>query len=654
MANKVIHKRSTVKGQLPTGSTLEHGEIAVNFNSQDPFLSIKDSDGTYRKIIDETAINDKLSKKSDSTHTHSQYLTTTGVAADSSKLGGTDAISYALKTDIPGVFTGATSSVDGKAGLVKAPIKGQENSFLKGDGTWGVPTNTVFTAGAYNSTDKLYLIGAPAQTDSPVAGVITNSNSAVYMEAGKLYANGSEVGTMETINNTVSALTASNVNLDARISAIENGGVDVFTGATSTTDGNVGLVPAPTKGDRTYFLKGDGTWGVPINTVFTAGAYNSTDKLYLIGASGQTANKMDGILTNSNSAVYMQEGTLCADKVYVSSLDSFIYADGGDLGTMFDITLNSLAEITVNAGSGLTGGGTISASVEDAIRTGTVSIGHSTAAKTSFGSSSYYIKTIGTDAYGHITGITSGTPTNTRNTAGSSNSTSKLYLVGGTSQSSTGVTTYSNSSVYMQEGVLYADKIHVSQITMTSEANGFQISDGNNLGYRLEMAAGQTCSTNSTAKLYLIGASKQAWEYGTNSNSSVYMQDGVLTTAGLSVMGDINVTGTVSGATAYYQSSDERLKDFGEDINIDFDKLKEIPKKYFTWKSDDTKKVDLGTSAQKVRELYPELVGGDDDTTLSVDYAKLSIVALKAVDKLHEENEMLRAELDMIKKHLGL
>ena len=74
MANKVIHKRSTVKGQLPTGSTLEHGEIAVNFNSQDPFLSIKDSDGTYRKIIDETAINDKLSKKSDSTHTHSQYV----------------------------------------------------------------------------------------------------------------------------------------------------------------------------------------------------------------------------------------------------------------------------------------------------------------------------------------------------------------------------------------------------------------------------------------------------------------------------------------------------------------------------------------------------------------------------------------------------
>ena len=40
--------------------------------------------------------------------------------------------------------------------------------------------------------------------------------------------------------------------------------------------------------------------------------------------------------------------------------------------------------------------------------------------------------------------------------------------------------------------------------------------------------------------------------------------------------------------------------------------------------------------------------------TLCVDYSKLSIVALKAIDVLHEENEKLRAELDAIKKHLGL
>ena len=46
--------------------------------------------------------------------------------------------------------------------------------------------------------------------------------------------------------------------------------------------------------------------------------------------------------------------------------------------------------------------------------------------------------------------------TDTKNTTGTSNSTSKLYLAGGTSQSNTGVQTYSNSAVYTQNGQLYA------------------------------------------------------------------------------------------------------------------------------------------------------------------------------------------------------
>ena len=140
----------------------------------------------------------------------------------------------------------------------------------------------------------------------------------------------------------------------------------------------------------------------------------------------------------------------------------------------------------------------------------------------------------------------------------------------------------------------------------------------------------------STTKAYLLASSASTAGTGTTLKStSIFMSDGKLT------------------AKAFYQDSDERLKDFCEDIEVDFEKLKNIPKSYFTWKSDDKKVMQIGTSAQKVKELYPELVGGTDEL-LSVDYAKLSIVALKAVDKLHEENEKLRAELDAIKKHLGL
>ena len=45
----------------------------------------------------------------------------------------------------------------------------------------------------------------------------------------------------------------------------------VFTGATSATDGVNGLVPAPTKGNQSKYLKADGTWGTPYTHPTTAG-----------------------------------------------------------------------------------------------------------------------------------------------------------------------------------------------------------------------------------------------------------------------------------------------------------------------------------------------------------------------------------------------
>ena len=52
---------------------------------------------------------------------------------------------------------------------------------------------------------------------------------------------------------------------------------------------------------------------------------------------------------------------------------------------------------------------------------------------------------------------------------------------------------------------------------------------------------------------------------------------------------------------------------------------------------DETKKMEIGTSAQEVEKLYPELVLTDEKGKKSVAYNKLSMVALKAVDELHKE-----------------
>lgn len=38
---------------------------------------------------------------------------------------------------------------------------------------------------------------------------------------------------------------------------------DIFVGATATSDGEAGLVPAPTTEQKDSYLKGDGTWSKP-------------------------------------------------------------------------------------------------------------------------------------------------------------------------------------------------------------------------------------------------------------------------------------------------------------------------------------------------------------------------------------------------------
>ena len=103
-----------------------------------------------------------------------------------------------------------------------------------------------------------------------------------------------------------------------------------------------------------------------------------------------------------------------------------------------------------------------------------------------------------------------------------------------------------------------------------------------------------------------------------------------------------------------FATSDERLKYFHGDIECDFEKLKNIPKQYFTWKDSENKGMQLGTSAQKVKELYPEIVSIDENGTHSVAYDRLSIIALAAIDKLYEENKMLKERLKKIEEHLGL
>jgi hypothetical protein len=98
-----------------------------------------------------------------------------------------------------------------------------------------------------------------------------------------------------------------------------------------------------------------------------------------------------------------------------------------------------------------------------------------------------------------------------------------------------------------------------------------------------------------------------------------------------------------------YHSSDETLKTFTSDIDINLDNLATIKKGVFYWNSDPDKNSNIGVSAQTVEALYPELVS-EDRGYKSVDYAKLSVIALAAIDKLNDRIKELEKEIEDLKK----
>lgn len=67
-------------------------------------------------------------------------------------------------------------------------------------------------------------------------------------------------------------------------------------GATSSSAGNAGLVPAPNIGEQLKFLRADGTWVIPTNTTYSVGtsSYLGITKLYT-----ETGSATDGTMTQN-------------------------------------------------------------------------------------------------------------------------------------------------------------------------------------------------------------------------------------------------------------------------------------------------------------------------------------------------------------------
>lgn len=105
--------------------------------------------------------------------------------------------------------------------------------------------------------------------------------------------------------------------------------------------------------------------------------------------------------------------------------------------------------------------------------------------------------------------------------------------------------------------------------------------------------------------------------------------------------GNITTNNGIITASAFYESSDERLKTFTEDYNINLDDIKNIKTGKFYWNSDENQVINGGVSAQTVEKYFPELVRENENGIKSVNYDGLAVVAIAAIKKLTERIEEL-------------
>lgn len=193
----------------------------------------------------------------------------------------------------------ATSSTAGKAGLVPAPAAGNQASFLRGDGTWVVPTNTTY-AKANTSTLGLVMIGYaengknyPVELDGSGKMYVNVPWTDTNTTYGVVGANGST----GLVKNGSTVTSASGYTACPIVSGVPyykdtNTTYANMKAATDSAAGAAGLVPAPAAGKQTSFLRGDGTWVVPTNTTY--GLASTTANGLLRQLNGSTSSFMRG------------------------------------------------------------------------------------------------------------------------------------------------------------------------------------------------------------------------------------------------------------------------------------------------------------------------------------------------------------------------
>ena len=213
-------------------------------------------------------------------------------------------------------MTAATASSAGQGGLVPAPAAGKQTSFLRGDGTWAIPTNTTYdnatttTAGLMSAADKTKL------------NAITDSADSVSFSRN--LTSGTKIGTL-TINGNNTDLYCE-TNTDTNTTYSQGTGISI-SGTTISAK---------------------------LNSTTSLGTIGSTSKLYAVGvdANGKLCVNVPWTDTNTHAvtSVFGRTGAVTLTKSDVTSALGYTPPES-DTNTHYTTRLYAGASGTASNGS---------------------------------------------------------------------------------------------------------------------------------------------------------------------------------------------------------------------------------------------------------------------------------------------------------------
>lgn len=347
----------------------------------------------------------------------------------------------------------------------------------------------------------------------------------------------------------------------------------------------------------------------------TTGALAAADSVN--GALGKLEKKLDDEVTNRTNAVSNLTNTVNSNK---STIDNY---------TINGAKISTNPKITVTVGG--SGNAVTTASFSGTVLTLTKGATYNNYSHPagSGASKSTGLYKFSTDSTSHISGVTAVTKSDITALGIPSSDTNTTY----TFASGTGNFTVTPSggskqtvSIGKPSAAGTADKV-ANTLTFTgyqsksyngsaavSVAIPSKVSDlTNDSGYIASYTdtKNTTGSTNSSSKLYLVGATSQASNPVTYSNSGVYTQ-----------------SGAIYASAGFYDTSDMRVKDNIESIDVSkADKIRLVE-----FDRTDREHHGYGVIAQELETVYPSMVNTDENGFKTVNYSEIYAVKIKYLE----------------------